>query len=424
MKKFRTYRRDEKGSTSTVMALAFPVIVGSFILIMEVGYWHLAKNDLQNTADMAALAGARHYVITDSKPEAKNASVADARDNHFETSIGTMTVNIPPASGAYAGKKAVQVQIEQEVPTFLVHMFKSDPIMANVNAVAILKSEVLPACVIALSDSHTGISIGGNVDVKLEGCVLHSNSSDSEAIKHFGSAELEADCTSSVGGQSLTADYTFKKCDTGHESQSVLADPFADVDIPENLEDLPCGSVTTSGKGNKKKTTMPNPGGGISRICGDVNLHGDVNLAPGTYVFDGADLDFASKAELSGNGVTIIFANGGGLGTINNNNAIDLTAPSSGDYAGMVMMSDRDTTGLQTWTINGQADVSLNGAVYFPTVNLYYAGGAGSLATGCTQLVVNRVSFRGNSGFESDCSDLGLSDIDVDFATEFVQLVE
>ena len=162
----------------------------------------------------------------------------------------------------------------------------------------------------------------------------------------------------------------------------------------------------------------------MARICSDVNLQGDVTLTPGTYIFDGSELDFASSATLTGSDVTIIFMNGGELGTINNNNALDLSAPSTGDYAGIVMMADRDTTDSDTWTMNGQADVALNGAVYLPTIDMRYAGGAGSNSTACTQLVVNSVTFRGNSGFESNCSGLGLDAINIEFATNSVQLVE
>ena len=189
---------------------------------MEVGYWFFAKSELQNTADMAALAGAQHYVITSDKGITKIAVIADARDNHFDPFAGRLTVNIPPISGSYQGLSAVQVEIDQELPTFLVHMFKSDPIMATVTAVAAIRSESLPACVVTLGTSGTTISVGGNVDISLSGCVMHSNSSGSSAINAFGSSELDAACTSSVGGQSLTSTHSFTSCDNPKKTKRSL----------------------------------------------------------------------------------------------------------------------------------------------------------------------------------------------------------
>lgn len=420
----KQFMRDQKGATSTVLALSIPVILGSFVMIMEVGYWFFAKAELQSTADMAALAGAKSYAISEDKSTSKNAVSADARANAFNAMTGTMDVNIPPSSGSFAGKSAVQVEISQSLPTFFVHIFRDDPILATVSAVAAIRGEKHPACIIALATSGTGISIGGNVDVGLTGCVMHSNSTSNTAINVFGSSELEADCTSSVGGQSLTSSVTLNGCDGAKENVKGVSDPFAHLGMPANLSSMPCLSATTSGNGNNKKTTMPIPSGGVVRMCSDVNLKGDVTLAPGTYVFDGADLDFASKATLTGTDVTILFTNGGGLGQLNNNNGLDLSAPSTGTYAGMVMMADRLTTPNETWTMNGQADVSLNGAVYLPTIDLRYAGGAGSNSTGCTQLVTNSVTFRGNSGFAANCDALGLDPIEVEFTSDIVQLVE
>ena len=409
-----------------MLAVAFPALVGAFILTMEVGYWFHTKTNLQNTADMAAMAGARQYVTSADVTASKIAVIADAKDNSFDPEVGDLETHIPPISGAYTADAAVQVQIEQEVPTFFVHMFLSDPIFTNVNAVARIGSATEEACVVSLSTSGTGVTVGGSTSVSLDGCVIHSNSVSTSAIIDNGNPILTAGCVSAVGGVDLGSNNMVLDCDTPWESVPPIADPFDYLTAPElagtNCDDDP----TVSGNGNTRLTNISGDtdGDGIVRLCNDFDIYGTVNLDPGTYVIDGAEIDFNADAALVGDDVTLIFMNDADITTINNSNRLDLEAPTTGDYAGVVIYGDPDTMSSNSWTFNGQALVSLEGAAYLPTIDLTYVGGAGVLATGCTQLVANTVTFSGNSGFQNNCEPMGLDPIIVTGYGSEVELVE
>jgi uncharacterized cupin superfamily protein len=59
MKKIRRFSNSQKGAVSVLVALTLPVLVGAGALAVDLAYLHVVRNELQNDADAAALAGAR-----------------------------------------------------------------------------------------------------------------------------------------------------------------------------------------------------------------------------------------------------------------------------------------------------------------------------------------------------------------------------
>lgn len=418
--------RDKRGATSVVFAISIPSILGAIILMTEVGYWRVKKADLQATADMAALAGAYEFMKHEDKPKSRRAAYADASDNTFDSGRGSLATHIPPISGEFVGEQAVQVTIEQSIPTFLSSMFMSEPLTTSVTAVAKLGGVGVEACVLALAGSGAGISIGGSVTINTDGCGLHSNSTGSPAFNVWGAAEITAACASSSGNTSIggSKPKTFTECANPLSNQAPVIDPYADLNVPMGINGMPCQSPTTSGKGKNATMSFPNANGGIVKICDNkIDVKGTINLDPGTYVFDSTELKFGNDGFIAGDDVTIIFRNDAELSNINGGNGFDISAPNSGDYAGIAFYADRNTMSNTEWKINGNADMSIYGAIYLPTLDIEYVGGAGTNATECTQLVANRISFNGNSGFKNNCDPAGTSAI-IGPGSSFVALVE
>lgn len=408
------FLHDLKGSTSVMFALALPAILGGVILITEVGYWRANKAELQATADMAAIAAAYEYSRQEIKSASKRAAYADALDNKFDPGTGSLKTHIPPISGQFVGDNAVQVYIEQEIPTYFSKIFLKEPIKAEVRAVARLSGASVKACVLALAPHGTGISIGGSVEVNTDGCGLHSNSRGAPAFNVFGAAELTAACASSSGTTQIggSKPKVFSDCPNPLSNQDPVADPYAGTTVPANIDSAPCQSPTTSGKGRHARMSFPDANGGVVRICNSsIDVKQTINLEPGTYVFDGTELDFKNDGMIVGDDVTLIFMNNAEMGNINGGNGFDLSAPDSGDYEGIAIFADPHSMSNDVWKFNGNAVMSIYGAIYMPTLDIEYVGGAGTQATECTQLVANRVSFNGNSGFKNNCDPIGAKDI-------------
>ena len=406
-------KKCDRGSTSVLFAISLPVIIGAIALMTEAGYWNFKKSDLQNAADMAAMAGGYEYMITTSKPDAALAATIDAKENSFDFTKGTITVNIPPTSGNYNGEDAVEVIISQSLPTFFSQLVYKEGVTANVRAIASLGGQTAENCVLSVGNSGTGISVGGNVNVNLNGCGLHANSTGSNAITTFGNVTIEAACLSTTGGTSIgnNSNISLDECSAPRTNQPAIADPYASVVVNSNHKTAPCQSVSTTGKGKNQSIHFPNPNGGVVRFCNNsINLKGTVNLQPGVYVFDGTDVDFGSHAQLIGDGVTLIFRNDAMLRGINGNNRIQLTPPTSGEYSGLVILGD-DSLSNGNWDFNGNASISITGAVYLPTIDIDYGGGAGSDLTECTQIIGRTVSFIGNSGIQNNCEGWGTAEI-------------
>ncbi len=417
-RKFRgpinAFRRDETGGTSVIFAITVPALIGGIVLMTEVGMWRMNKSNLQATADMAAIAGAHQYMRAQSKPDSKIAAYADALDNYYDPNAGAIVTYIPPITGSFTGQEAVQVTIEQEIPTYMSDMFMREPVIAKVTAVAKIGGESVEACVLSLAGSGTGISIGGSVDVSTDGCSLHANSTSDPAFRIWGAAEVTAACVSAAGEMDVTGSKpkTFTDCPYPLSGRNQVDDPYEDLDVPEDIDDETCQSPTTTGNGNNATMSFPDAAGGIVRICDNrINVRNNIELEPGTYVFDGTELQFGNGGFITGDDVTLIFMNDAEMSNINGGNGFDIAAPNSGDYAGIAIYADRDTMDPAEWRFNGNADMSIYGAIYLPTLDIDYVGGAGTNATACTQLVANRVSFNGNSGFQNNCETAGTSSI-------------
>jgi hypothetical protein len=115
-----------------------------------------------------------------------------------------------------------------------------------------------------------------------------------------------------------------------------------------------------------------------------------------------------------GNGVTIFLtgtasgASGYRGATISGGATAQLTAPTSGDYEGILFFEDRNvalSTGLaQTSQVTGSSSSYFTGAMYFPTTKLIYSGGS-SLAA-YTIIVAYKLEVSGPSTINDNYSTL------------------
>jgi hypothetical protein len=88
--------------------------------------------------------------------------------------------------------------------------------------------------------------------------------------------------------------------------------------------------TVTNGYANGKTNSL-DPGCYSGSIT--VNAVATLNLNPGIYYLDGANLNVAGNATITGIGVTLVFTGSGsdwGTATIGSNATVNLTAPSSG----------------------------------------------------------------------------------------------
>lgn len=389
-------KSDIEGGTMAVFAIALPVLVGAVAVSVEAGYWSKSKKDVQLLADMASYAGAKE-LETQTNEQAEDAAKLDAINNGFNFDTGTIEVNSPPLSGAYAGQQAVEVIIVQQGLKFFSGVVSDEPIQYRVRSVSAVL-ENTEVCALALNTSSSrALYATGSSTLDLQGCDLGSNSTSSTAIFLHGSSNTTADCLHTAG--SISGGGTVNlECNSGNDNASVINDPYDYLTTPDLDEDPFDDCKTRDSASGSHNYTLDE-----GRYCSDFTVRGTNELTGGTYVFDGIDVRFqGNTGSLIGSDVTIILMNGATFSNLNGGADLILSAPTdaSDPYRGVAIYSDPDTqTAGQTMTMVGGSSSSIEGLVYMPNQNVEF-GGNSSGTSECTLIVSDTIEFRGNASLE------------------------
>lgn len=407
----RRLARNRRGNVLILAALSLPVLVGSAGLAVDTMMWTLDKRQLQRSADSAALAGA--FARGQSFNPVASATADLARTNQLTLSTPAV-IETPPASSSYAGKpNAVRIALRtrRAMPFSSLFLSRAPDIAVSSTAAVISNGNF---CVIALDTSNnTGVTATGSANVDLN-CGIFANSGGGTAVSVGGSSQVRSTPVAAVGG--IPASNNFVGGTTLMPYSLRQPDPFAGLPQPS----LP----SCSPKINVQPTETATVGPGCYR---GMDIKGTVTFTPGVYYIEGSSVSFGSQAVASGSGVTFILTsaqaatNHGSIATLDMNGGaqLDLAAPSSGTYSGVLFYQDRRAETGTTNRINGNSASHLQGAFYFPRQNLDFNGNSG-MTTDCVQFVGSRVTFSGNSTISNSCP-LGPS---ASFRGSIVRIVE
>jgi Flp pilus assembly protein TadG len=399
--------KGDRGNVALLFALMLPMVIGGAALGVETTYWYLTRLQMQSAADAAAIAGAMEKrsggTIAGTTVVAKKA----ATDNGYSDAMGTIVVNTPPTSGT-AGTRAVEVIINAKSERFFTAYFTKTDVVVKARAVA-KYTPAGNACVLALSyTASRAAEFSGNGTTTLTACSVMSNSTASNALYTGGSTILNTECLISVGGISNGGTVN-KTCSENVTSAPPVADPFANYVWPTNT------GGTFTGRYNSMGAVPMSPGKYTNNQ--GVDLKGTVTMQPGNYFFDG-DFNVGANAVVScacgtGEGVTIFLGPNSKL-SIAGTATVNLQAPSQPNNAqnqlvtGMLFVAD--PTNTQTHKINGTANSSLTGDIYFKKAAVQVLGDF-SGAGGCMHVVADTVLWSGNSTVSANCTGYGMIEI-------------
>ncbi|MBI3677966.1 MAG: hypothetical protein HY243_15260 [Proteobacteria bacterium] len=393
-----------------MVALLAPVLIGCGGLATEGGLWIYEHQTLQGAADSAALSAATLYSLNTSKSLTTQASGIVATYGYtVGVNSTTVTVHRPPTTGNYtSNSKAVEIIVSTSQPRLLSGIYSSTPVTITGLAVALAGNNGT-GCVLSLNSTVSGGTTSqGSSAIVLNGCSLYDNSSSGTALINGGSATITADSVNVVGGISGTGITATNGINKG---VSAISDPYASVSPPSFSG---CDSTNLS----IKTTVTLNPGVYCQGI--QMNAGANVTLNPGIYYIDRGSLSVNGSATLSGTGVTLVFTSSTGSNyasaLINGGATINLTAPTTGPTAGIVIYGDRKMPTSTTFKFNGGSGQILGGAVYLPDGTVNYSGGA-SGSTNCTQLIGDTITFSGNANLAVNCSSYGTQSIGISQAS-------
>jgi hypothetical protein len=409
-------KRNERGNVLVVGAAALPLLLGAVALGVDSVNLTLARRQLQRTADSGALAGA--YAIVQNQPvsAAVNRDLALNKDHVLST---TTIENAPTAGPNINDPLAVRVILRANRKTSFMSLFndRTPVILVEATAAVSINGKF---CMVSLEEGNaTGVTFTGSSIVDL-GCGVATNSRATAAVSCGGSTTVIASPVAAVGGVPACTGYA-----TGTRLMPFTGkqkDPFAGLPLPD-ISAMNCNTQIKVQPNDALTTIQPG-------CYKDMDIKGRVNLAPGTYYIDGSQIggsfNAGSQAVISGTGVTIVLTSktptvSSTVASININAQaqLNLTAPKTGTFGGVLMYQDPRATVGNTIQINGNSLTSYEGAFYFPKAYMTFNGTTG-MRTECLQLVGRRLSFSGNSHVSNTCPADGKAGA---FEATFVRLV-
>jgi Flp pilus assembly protein TadG len=351
------FASSESGNVVTIFAVASIVIVGVTALAVDYSSFAEERSHLQAVADAGALHAARELSSTNPAMIADVASTYAKSNLRPKSAKATVaTTLIPPDS--------VKVQIEEDVQPILSGMFNNKQTHITVKAVAKMYSGP-PLCVLGLDPAASGtIQLRQMAIMTATNCAIASNSTSAGGLTSVDMAVLVALNSCSSGGiaRSSVANFIprpFTDCPS-------TPDPFASRPAPTAG---PCRSVNTVMSGGTTATL--NPG----TYCGGLTLTlaAQVKLNPGVYIIKDGPLAVNGGATVQGKNVSFYLTGSGATISWDATSHISLTAPNSGELAGILIYEDPSSVPLRQHTILSNDARMLLGTIYLPQGKLVIA---------------------------------------------------
>jgi Flp pilus assembly protein TadG len=398
---FKQPRLRRPGAVTIYAAVTMVALLSTLALTIDGGVLFAERRHAQSTADAAALAAAcdlYDWYWTNSGADAggtaKTSALTTAAANGY-TNDGTtskVTVNIPPVSGYYAGRRGyAEVLVEFEQTRSFSNLFTSGAIPVRARAVAIGSPVAADVGILVLDPTaRSAFNAQGSGTTNVNGTPVVVNSSDPQGSVAGGGGTVKADKFVLTGGYTTSGGGTFNG--PIYTNRPPMDDPLAYLPTPDpstmpkyNVKQVSSGTLNLS------------PGvykGGIS-----VSGTGSLNLAPGVYYMDGGGFSFSGQGSLVGHGVMIYNApgngNSGGI-SVTGQGSIDISAPTSGVYQGVTFFQDR--TANTTGNIAGSGGATnITGTFYFAGALLNVSGNGGVSNLG-SQYISRLLALGGNGG--------------------------
>jgi hypothetical protein len=397
--RLRRVLASEAGSVAVQIGLALSVLIGMAGLGTEGTFLIFKHRQMQSAADSAALSGAMalsQAFPRDSRSEARAVAAQLGFNNGVNQTA--VTVNVPPLSGAQAGNtEAVEVIISQPQDLAMMRLFGKQTVNVGTRSVAV-RSDTGRFCILALDPAASqAMYVSNNAVVLNPNCGVAVNSTSNTALIMNNNAVINGPVLTS-GAWSLANNAELNGKPLIQHGPAV-ADPYANVQLQSAP---PCTAQSGSGSNNVTRNLTP------AHFCSGWDFKNGLvlNLAPGTYYIDG-QLSIKNNVVVNGAGVTLVI-NGNYAIDINNNATINISAPTSGDYAGLAFFGLRNATSTVLQKFSNNTVLNIQGAVYFPNQILEFDNNGATTAQGCTHVIGRIVQMMNNVELKNDCSATGV----------------
>jgi len=404
----RTLRRclaSRRGNLSIATALTFVPFMMFVSAAVDMSNAVRMKAELQAAADSGVLASAT--ALASGESDSNKTKVAN---NAFYANLSPKllaTLTATPVTTVDFPTKKVHMTVQVETKQVLTKFF-ADTMKLGVEAEAVVDPGD-PICMMSMSKTKSqALMVKGTADIVADGCAVQVNSKASDALYQTGSATAKAKSFCVSGGYSA-ADGTLlpRPSDSCLQEVDPLADQFA-----KDLATL--GDTTTCTQSDLQVNSDAEIGpGGV--YCGGIDVkQGTLTLKAGTYVVRDGEFHVSAGATLKGTGVTILLAGDSSTHFDNQGGAnIELSAPTSGLFSGIVMSQLSDSIPAKDNTVTGGGTMEITGIMYFPAQPISIEGN-GTIGDSTHQFAImaDTISVQGTGQLtihiSSDYASMGL----------------
>jgi hypothetical protein len=256
--------------------------------------------------------------------------------------------------------------------------------VGGTSAMTSFKMTVQPSLFVLDPTASGAFTVTGTTGVNVAGAIVVDSSSAS-AFTAKGNSLITASTIQVVGGASISGGAVVNPAPA--TGVAAVADPLAGLTAPAAGPN-PVPEIFTSGS----STLGPGTYSQISVSGNGTSL----TLSPGFYIITGGGFSVSNAASVTGTGVVIfnVADSSGAFGAVSlsSSGAINLSAPISGPYAGILIF--QPGANARTISLSASSAVGLNGTIYAPGALLSLSGSS----TFANPAIVDLLTVNGNGG--------------------------
>jgi Putative Flp pilus-assembly TadE/G-like len=372
--RFKDFDKNDRGAVAVIFAFALIPVLGFAGAAVDYVRAMQSRGKVQAAVDGAALAAVLAQVPTVAERQATAQKVFGAIRSEGLTATPAFSITNTTATVTASGQVETSLLKVLHVPQI--------PIASRAKAMKAFGGP--PPCILALNRSvDKALLLTGGAQYLAEGCVLHSNSSSSLSLVVDNNAAVQAGGYCASGKASVPSTLT----PPARSYCEPIEDPFRNLTAP-----MAGSCVATNLEVTPKQTVTLNPG----TYCGGLTIKGTATLNPGVYIISGL-LTVTSQATIKGAGVTFYLTGATAGFTLQAGATIDLSAPTSGPYGGILFFQDRLANPGFVNLFAGNSDTKVFGSIYAPTQKVRVAGTSGvSQDVPFLPIIADQIEITGN----------------------------
>lgn len=360
----RALARSRTGNVAVLFALLSIPMIGATGVAIDYARAQSMQTRLRTALDAAVLAGVNQEI----GQQVDRARAVFAL-NFVEPSLIVDLDFRENPNGSLTG------QASTDVATTVTTLVGVDSLRVATRATAALKRDHNRVCILALDKSGApGLLVNSGAQVLASDCEIHVRATGFPAatINALTTLDVRRIC---VSGHDALVNGGAKPPETNCDA---IDDPYRGT-LP--TPSLDC-TVSYPPPYTAATVTL-SPG----TYCGDLVFHGSpvITLSPGIYVIRG-HMMLNAGAVLRGEGVSLHFPDNASTLQANNAVRIELSAPTSGSFAD-ILMSEPAGLARSSFVINAGLGQALRGLIYLPSRDVTVNAMTG--ATDAAALVVN-----------------------------------